>query len=272
MNIDFTNIKAEVLLNYLYPNRKDAWIVENKGTFFRNYQADLMDINLDDNKVSLCRDNFISLLPENIFFRREVKAKKDVEFRRKEQIKEDRDNYESLCSIFAAIDTFRFRDSLEYEAFFSLVYENKMQLLLKEIYGYDYEKEQNKYVKKLSPLILQSAKIKGDIELIREILELLLSEEFNCKVKKKISEYRENAWRTCFLTQVIYYIIIPGLDKDNYKQLSQEFEPLFSFLKEWFLPIHLRTDFIIIDNDNEAISSRSLLGYNTKVQLKNNNL
>ncbi len=273
MNVDLTNIKAEVLLNYLYPEKHNSWFVEYMGTFFRNYQNDLMDIDLANNKLSLSRDNFIKLLPESALFRKEVINRKERKSRRSKQVKEDRSNYENLCGVFSAIDTFRFRESLGYEAFFSSLSENKVAVLLKEIYGYDYEKEPNKYVKKMAHLLLRSDKIKGDMEVIRDFLESLLSEELICKVKKELGEYRGNGRTGCFLSQVTYYVIISGLEKDTYKQLSQELMPLFDFIKEWFVPVYIETDFLIVDNtDNDTLSTRSLLGYNTKIQQKTNNL
>lgn len=273
MNVDLKNIKAEVLLNYLYPERGDSWIVEYEGAFFRNYQNDLLSIDLENNKLSLSRDNFIKLLPESTLFRKEVINKKKVSSHRSKQIKEDRANYEDLCGIFSAVDTFRFREALGYEAFFSSLSEDKVAILLKEIYGYDYEKEPNKYVKKIAHLILRNDKIKGDMEVIREFLESLLSEELICKVKKELGEYRGNGRAGCFLSQVTYYVFISGLEKDTYEQLNQELMPLFDFIKEWFVPAYIETDFIIVDNkDNDALSTRSLLGYNTKIQQKTNNL
>ncbi len=273
MNVDLTNIKAEVLLNYLYPERSDSWIAEYKGAFFRNYQNDLMDIDLENNKLSLSRDNFIKLFPESALFRKDVINRKERRHHKSKQLKEDRDNYEDLCGVFSAVDTFRFREALGYEAFFSSLNENKVVILLKEIYGYDYAKEQNKYVKKIAHLILRGDKIKGDMEAIREFLEFLLSEELICKVEKKIGEYRGNGRVGCFLSQVTYYVIISGLEKNTYKQLKQELLPLFDFIKEWFVPVYIETNFIIVDNrDNDTISTRSLLGYNTKIQQKTNNL
>ena len=38
-------IRAEFLLNYLYPEVGDQWIVQNEGTFYRNYNSDLLSID-----------------------------------------------------------------------------------------------------------------------------------------------------------------------------------------------------------------------------------
>lgn len=273
MNVDLNHIKAEVLLNYLYPERQDDWIVEQKGAFFRNYQNDLLKIDLENNKLSLSRDNFIKLLPENVLFGKGSMNSRARKSRREKQVKEDRENYENLSVLFSAIDTFRFRDSLEYEAYFSSLSESRVAILLKEIYGYDYEGEQNRYIKRMSHLLLRSDKLKGNMEMIREFLEALLSEEMSCVVEKDLGEYRGNDRIGCFLSEVTYHVIIPGLDMDSYRVLKQELTPLFDFIKEWFVPVGLETRFIISDNkDNDALSTRSILGYNTRIEQKTNNL
>ena len=38
-------IKAELLLNYLYPEAGSQWSVQNEGIFYRNYNSDLLSIN-----------------------------------------------------------------------------------------------------------------------------------------------------------------------------------------------------------------------------------
>ena len=62
-------IRAEVLLNYLYPEMEDSWLVQSKGTFYRNYNQDLLELNLEEHKVQLARDGFMKLLPEGLLTR-----------------------------------------------------------------------------------------------------------------------------------------------------------------------------------------------------------
>ena len=59
-------IRAEVLLNYLYPEMENEWIVQSKGTFYRNYNQDLLWLDQKDHKVQLARDGFLKLLPEGL--------------------------------------------------------------------------------------------------------------------------------------------------------------------------------------------------------------
>ena len=38
-------IKAELLLNNLYPEAGSQWSVQNEGIFYRNYNSDLLSID-----------------------------------------------------------------------------------------------------------------------------------------------------------------------------------------------------------------------------------
>ena len=59
-------IRAEVLLNYLFPEMANDWITQYKGTFYRNYNEDILSLNEDEGRVVLARDGFLRLLPEGL--------------------------------------------------------------------------------------------------------------------------------------------------------------------------------------------------------------
>ena len=63
---NLSQIRAEVLLNYLYPEMEDQWIAINKGTFYRNYNQDALAIEEKESKAILARDGFLRLLPEGL--------------------------------------------------------------------------------------------------------------------------------------------------------------------------------------------------------------
>ena len=64
-------VRAELLLNYLYPELEKEWMVQCKGTFFRNYSQDVLSLYEDEKKVSLARDGFLRLLPEGLLTKEE---------------------------------------------------------------------------------------------------------------------------------------------------------------------------------------------------------
>ena len=45
-----------MLVNYLYPELVNRWTVQNEGTFYRNYNRDVLDWNADTAEIQLSRD------------------------------------------------------------------------------------------------------------------------------------------------------------------------------------------------------------------------
>lgn len=58
-------ISAEMWLNLLYPEEAEKWIVKDKGTFYRNYTPDILSLDENTHEVSLSRDGFTKLLPQD---------------------------------------------------------------------------------------------------------------------------------------------------------------------------------------------------------------
>ena len=69
INRNISQIRAEVLLNYLYPEMSRKWMVHGKGTFYRNYNQDILALYEKEDKVILTRDGFLRLLPEGLLTR-----------------------------------------------------------------------------------------------------------------------------------------------------------------------------------------------------------
>ena len=63
INSNLSEIRAEVLLNHLYPEMEERWKVHHEGAFFRNYNGDSMSIDETTGEVRLSRDGFMRLLP-----------------------------------------------------------------------------------------------------------------------------------------------------------------------------------------------------------------
>ena len=69
INRNISQIRAEVLLNYLYPEMSRTWMVQSKGTFYRNYNQDILALYEKEDKAILTRDGFLRLLPEGLLTR-----------------------------------------------------------------------------------------------------------------------------------------------------------------------------------------------------------
>ena len=98
-NTNISALRAEVLLNHLYPEQSDSWVVTNKGTFYRNYSEDVLQLDANLSQVSLSRDGLLRLLPQGL-----VNTK---------------DELKTAEELFVPFDSWRFRDSLRAEEDFA---------------------------------------------------------------------------------------------------------------------------------------------------------
>ena len=76
---NLSEISAEMLLNYLYPDLADRWIVQAEGTFYRNYNSDLLAYDDEAAVVQLSRDSFNQLLPQGLLYRSVERGKVNSE-------------------------------------------------------------------------------------------------------------------------------------------------------------------------------------------------
>ena len=70
--------RAEFLLNYFYPEHPDQWQVENEGSFYRNYNRDLLSIDEELCTLRLARDGFLRLLPQGLLTEENELRKGDI--------------------------------------------------------------------------------------------------------------------------------------------------------------------------------------------------
>ncbi|MFR9650578.1 MAG: hypothetical protein SNG35_00945 [Rikenellaceae bacterium] len=258
--VEFSNIRAEVLLNYLYPELGEEWIVENLGLFYRNYQEDLISLDEKSHQLSLARSSYLKLLPSGMISNERSNGS-DAEQRENE-----RRSIRQLTEIFKPVDSFYFRRSIGNESFLAMMYEQRVEYLLKHIYRYDLKSERSKYVRDMAPLLLLRDRIKGDMGLIRDLLSMLLDLE----VKMDIDSYHDNDWSEIVIARVVYTITVEDLSKDRYRLTREELDPLCEFILEWFVPLDMVVVFKIHDTHLDSmIKGDGLLGYNLKLNGSN---
>ncbi len=256
--VEFSNIKAEVLMNYLYPDFGGEWIVDNMGLFYRNYQEDLISVDVASRQLLLARSSYLKLLPGGV-----ISNEQDGGGRDAEQRGAQRRNIQQLTEIFKPIDSYRFRHQIKNESFLSQSYEQRVEYLLKHIYSYDLESQTSEYVRRMAPLLLLRERIKGDMGLIRDLLESLLERE----VTMSMDSYQENDWAEVILSRVVYVVVVEGLSHDRYGITSEQLTPLFDFIREWFVPLELRVEFKIHDAQlDDRVKPNGLLGYNMRLK------
>lgn len=254
-------IRAEVLLNYLYPEMEGDWIAQYKGTFFRNYNEDILALYEDENKVILARDGFLRLLPEGLLTNDDDLRGEDVS----QKFKELEWRRELLNEAFSPFDTYIFRKKLTIERNTSELLEQKLEYLLKKYFNFDLAAETNELVKEAAVLLPFVSRWRGDFNFVANLFGALM----NCEVDVSTSRYSHLDSTICWLPRVRFDLLIPGLTPEDYRERTKAMEPLVCFVKEWFIPFDVWCDVKIKEHHPiQGTHRRVTLDYNTEV---NNN-
>ena len=242
-NTNISALRAEVLLNHLYPEQSDSWVVTNKGTFYRNYSEDVLQLEANLSQVSLSRDGLLRLLPQGLVST-------------KDELKEAEE-------LFVPFDSWRFRDSLRAEEDFAYLLENKLNIILKTYYGVDIEAETNPLIREMMKLLPQASSIRGNFHKIGDILKALL----NKRVTTHITCYNWSDKTADTQPMVCYKVWVPELTSESYKELEKNIEALKNFLVEWFIPFDTYCAIEIKTEQATSLNNTMLLNYNTKLSL-----
>jgi hypothetical protein len=242
-NTNISALRAEVLLNHLYPEQSDSWVVTNKGTFYRNYSEDVLQLEANLSQVSLSRDGLLRLLPQGL-----VNTK---------------DELKTAEELFVPFDSWRFRDSLRAEEDFAYLLENRLNIILKTYYGVDIDAETNPLIREMMKLLPLSRSIRGNFHKIGDILKALL----NKRVTTHITCYNWSDKTADTQPMVCYKVWVPELTSESYKELEKNIEALKNFLVEWFIPFDTYCAIEIKAEKNTSLNNAMLLNYNTKLSL-----
>lgn len=258
--MEHTNIeemKAEVLLHHLYPELSELWIAENKGTFYRNYSKDIMQLDEEMHTVTLSRNGFLRLLPQGL-----ITTDDDLKggnFKQKyEQLKKRQEELEEL---FRPIDSLAFRKSLKVEAQISQLLEDKLDFLLEKYFHCDRKAESNVYVRELMPLLPYVSRLRTDFRWIRDVLAILLGH----RVTLHISRYDWSEWKRDAQPLVQYRVWVPALDNEEYHALERQLPALRDFISEWFIPFDTRCLIELKDEQPGVLNKGLTLNYNTRL-------
>lgn len=263
MRIDrnLSQIRAEVLLNYLYPEMEGDWIAQYKGTFFRNYNEDILALYENESKVVLARDGFLRLLPEGLLTNDDDLKGEDVA----QKFKELEWRRELLNEAFSPFDTYIFRKKLMIERNTSELLEQKLEYLLKEYFNFDLATETNELVKEAAVLLPFVSRWRGDFSFVANLFGALM----NCEVEVSTSRYSHLDSTICWLPRVRFDLLIPGLTPEEYRKRTETMEPLVCFVREWLIPFDVWCEVKIKEHHPiQGTQKRVTLDYNTEV---NNN-
>jgi hypothetical protein len=231
--VNMSDISAEMLLNHLYPDMEEQWKVQNMGTFYRNYNCDVLSWNAETKEVQVARDGFARLLPQGLLFQNDSLKGDDKEH----GISEQNSRMRLLRDMFQPFDTFAFRQKLTIERQVSALLDSKLEYVLKTYFHFDLAAEQNPYVREMGVLLPFVRNMRGDLLLIRDLLAALLG----CEVTMTKGRYSHTDNTRCWLPMVKYELLVSHLAAEQYLQLSESIEPLRLFLQEWLLPFEVKS-------------------------------
>ena len=260
VDLNLSEVNAEMLLNYLYPEMEGKWKVEHQGTFYRNFNSDLVGYNEKTGELQVARDSFIKLLPPSMLFSENSLKGRGM----KGKINKQTDRQRLLRDMFQPFDNMSFRRRMSVEREISDLLENKLHYLLTTYFHYDLTAETNPYIKRVAPLLPFVHSIRGDYRLIRNILAAL----FRCTVKCTIGRYSESDHTRAWIPKVTYEMLIEGLGPEEYDKMNQETETFRQFLQEWFFPFDTKC-VIIIKWHHQSWNDTDhwLLDYNTELKV-----
>lgn len=258
-NYDISQVKAEMLLNYLYPEMAEEWIADNKGCFYRNYNHDLLAVYVDEKRVDLSRDGFLKLLPQGVFSSEDsLKKTKDITAKTKELER----RIHLLNEAFLPLDTLHFRRTLKIEKQVSDLLRTQIEYLLKQYFHFDLTEEQNPYIRKMAVLLPFAKQWRGDFAMLRNTIELL----FGYPVSLMTGRYSHSDSTLSWLPYVRYDLLIPGLTTEEYKKKNKELQCYANFVSEWFIPAEMVCHINIKEHGQAQLTNTRLtLDYNTEI-------
>lgn len=242
------DIKAEFLLNYLYPELRHEWSTVMRGTFYRNYSDDIIRMDLDTNYLELSRDGFLQLLPSGLLSPEDERTSNEKVHRRVELLKE----------AFAPIDTFRFNASMSIERHVADLLREEQTYMLWEFFDYDSDAETNDYCRQAATLLPYASRLRGDIHFVRNMIEAITSHE----VRMKQTAWSDTDNSRYWMPKVRYDVMTDDLTPELYRRETEKLQPLAEMIKDRFMPFDMVVE-IGIKGENK---NRKVLNYNTHIR------
>ena len=239
-------IKAETWLAAHHPSQKE-WIARKKGIFSRNYADDLRSCDLPFTSVELSRDGLYEILPDALFFKgNELSNAADFDW--VDKVLKQR--LERIKTVLLPFDSSFFNHSLALEQELNSALAAKTHLLLQTFVDDDYTNESNPYIRKMAPLLIQAARLRGNYPVLCQIITCVLGYK---------TSYLKKGDRIRF---VIHH---PDLERRAFLKYLDELKPFFQWVEEWFVPFELQCEFKVRDynrDDRFEGTNRLLLDYN----------
>ena len=261
MNIDnnISHIRAEVLLNRLFPEFEQQWRVRNLGSFYRNYTQDILFLDEETKELEMSRNGLLNLLPEGLYNSQEELKGEDM----REKFKELEERIKLLREAFMPIDTYWFKQSLLVERQVCELLEDKLDYVLRTYFDFDMSQEKDPLVKEVAVMLPFISCKRGDFGFVRQLLETLL----HCQVIMDTCRYSHTDNTVRWLPMVRYDLVLPGLSAEEYKKKNEALESLREFIIEWFIPMEVECGILVKEfGVPQQTDSRLVLEYNTETK------
>lgn len=256
-----SEISAEMQLGYSYPDNDSNWIVQSKGTFYRNYQSDVMSLDEQTNVVELARDGFLHLLPQGVITN-DYDLNTDNPYQKKAVWNELQARKRRLDAAFQPVDTMRFRNRMLVEKNISEAVRDKQAIIMKEVYGINVEDYPNPFIKQMMHILPRVRQYRGDLESIRNFLSSCTDSEVELVRKRYSDTDTSRQW----IVQVIYNIYIDNLSSVEYQEMTEKVDQIEDFLREWLIPIEVKLKVKIkMRTKTRTIGSSFILDYNIQL-------
>lgn len=245
--VNIPEISAELLLSYLYPELTGQWMAHHVGTFYRNYNCDVMALYPDEHTVEISRDGFLQLLPQGLF------------------AGEDKEQLSLLRDAFLPIDAYWFNTKMQVELQVSQLLQSKLEYVLREYFGFDLATQTNPYIRQAAVILPFVRSKRGDFPFIRELLSMLV----HCPVEMKIGRYSDTDTTVAYLPRLRFDLLVNDLSSEQYKTSAKDLQPLFDFIREWLIPAEIHCEFEIKAQSPRSLNHALTLDYNSKLKVEN---
>lgn len=249
---DFRRLKAEVILDMLYPDMKPL-LVRDKGNFYRNYNPDLMDIDPSRNEIELSRDGILKSLPNN-FLSFDDELAKDA----RENSEAINRRLKLLYDAFMPIDTYMFNQQRNAQRQIDSLLRNKVQNIIRLFFGIDVTTETNPYIEQMAYLLPFARRIKGRIALVKAILARVIDAPITAR------SYPFSTLDTTigYIPKTLISVHKAGLNRETYLEYYNQIKALNKFVSDWFIPFDHILEIEVVNTEDEQ---NDILNYNTKI-------
>lgn len=248
-------------LGYTYPDNDNNWIVRSKGTFYRNYQSDVMVVDEQNNVVDLARDGFIHILPQGLLTT-DNDLRSDDPHKKKEAWTKLKKRKRQLEAAFQPVDTIRFRNRMLTEKQISGILQDKQAIILREVYGINAADYPSPFVQQIMNILPNIRRFRGDLNYIRSFLASCTNSEVELIRKRYSDTDTSRQW----IVEIIYNIYIDNLSSVEYQEMFEKAHQVEEFLREWLIPVEVKLKVgIKMRTKTRKIGSPFILDYNIQL-------